>query len=99
MKHCVALAREKRVDVDAGFCRQLFEAPPFEFVSNEYFALLVWQFIKREFQLIEKHVADVERFRPGVGRWQQIFDLQHLAVFVLYASVAEGIWLLLAEKV
>ena len=83
MKHRVALAREQGVDVYAAFCRQLFEAAPLQFVSDEYFTLLVGQFVERKFQLIEKHVADVERFRPGIGRWQQIFDLQQLAVFAL----------------
>src|ERR1039458_593049 len=99
MKHRVALAREQRVDVHAAFCRQLFEAAPLQFVSDEYFTLLVGQLVERGFQLIEKHVADVERFRPGIGRWQQIFDLQQLAVFALDRPVAEGLWRLLAEKI
>ena len=52
-------------------------------MSDEYFTLLVGQFVERKLQLIQKHVADVERFRPGIGRWQQIFDLQQLAAFPL----------------
>jgi hypothetical protein len=60
-------------------------------VSDEYFTLLVGQFAERKFQLIKKHVADVERFWPGIGRWQQIFDLQQFAVFVLDRSVAEDL--------
>src|SRR6266481_1575966 len=99
MKHRIALAREQGVDADAAFCRQLFEAAPLQFVSDEYFTLLVGQFAERKFQFIKKHSAEVERLRPGIGRWQKIFDLQHLAVFVLDRCVAEGLWLLLAEKV
>jgi hypothetical protein len=91
MEHRVALAREQGVDVDAAFRRQLFEAAPLQFVSDEYFTLLVGQFAERKFQLIKKHVADVERFWPGIGRWQQIFDLQQFAVFVLDRSVAEDL--------
>src|SRR5437870_12441044 len=68
-------------------------------MSHEYFTLLVGQFVERKFQLIKKLVADVERFRPGIGRWQQIFDVQQLAVFVLERRVAEGLWPLLAEQV
>src|SRR6267378_6592518 len=67
MKHRVALAREQGVDADAAFCRQLFEAAPLQFVSDEYFTLLVGQFVERKFQFIKKHIAEVERFRPGIG--------------------------------
>src|SRR5207253_438517 len=62
-------------------------------------SLFVGQFVERKFQLIKKLVADVERFRPGIGRWQQIFYLQQFAIFVLDRCVAEGLWPLLAEKV
>src|SRR5207245_9321662 len=89
MKHCIALAREQRVDVDAAFCRQLFEAAPLQFVSDEYFTLFVGQFVERKFQLIKKLVADVERFRPGIGRWQQLFDMQQLDIVVLDRRLAE----------
>src|ERR1700693_138535 len=99
MKHRVALAREQGVDADAAFCRQLFEAAPFQFVSDEYFSLLAGQFAERKFQLIQKRAAEVQRFRPGIGRWQQIFDVQQLAGFVLDRRVAESFRLLLAEKV
>src|SRR6266498_5059950 len=99
MKHRVALAREQSVDIDTAFCRQLFEASPLQFMSDEHFTLLDSQFIERKFQLIKQHAADIERFRPGVGRWQKIFDLQHLAVFILDSRVTEGLRPLLAEKV
>src|SRR6202140_1461823 len=75
MQHRVALAREQGIDVYTAFCRQFFEAAPFQFVGDEYFTLLVGQFAERKFQLIKKYVADVERFRPGIGRRQQVFDL------------------------
>ena len=48
MKHRVALAREQGVDAYAAFCRQLFEAAPLQFVSDEYFTLLVGQFVRAQ---------------------------------------------------
>jgi hypothetical protein len=105
MKHRVSLAREQGVDVHTALCRQLFEAAPLQFVSDEYFTLLVGQFVERKFQLIKKHVANVQRFRPGIGRRQQVFDSRQLAVFVARAAkvfapcVAERLRLLLAKEV
>src|ERR1700746_1164711 len=95
----VALAGEQRVDAHAAFCRQLFEAAPLQFVSDEYLTLLVGQFVERKFQLIQKQGTDVKRLRPCIGRWQQVFDLQPLAIFVLDRGVAEALRPLLAEKV
>ena len=91
MKHRVTLAREQGVDADAAFCRQLFEAAPLQFVSDEYFTLLAGQFSERIFQFIKEHVAEVERFRAGIGRWQQIFDLQQFAAFALDLQGQAGI--------
>src|SRR5512132_4697638 len=68
-------------------------------MSDEHFMLLDGQFIERKFQFFNQHAADIERFRPGVGRWQKIFDPQHLAVFIPDSRVTEGLWPLLAEKV
>src|SRR5260370_33645291 len=99
MKYRVALAREQRIHAHARLGGHLLEAAAIQFVSDEYFTLLAGQFAERKFQLIQKHVAEVERFRPGVRRWQKILDPQHLAVFVLDRGAAEGHWLLLAEKV
>jgi len=67
-------------------------------VSDEYFTLLFWQFVERKFQLIKKNAADVERFRPGIWRWQQIFNPQQLAVFILARRLAKRFWSLLAGK-
>src|SRR5207253_3228079 len=83
---------------------QLFEAAAFEFVSDEYFTLLLRQLVERKFQLIEKHAADVERFRPGpivIARRQKIFDVQQFAAFILERRIAEGRFpsLALAEKI
>src|SRR5258708_27943571 len=75
MKHRVALAREQGVDVDAGLCRQLFEAAPFHFVGDEDVALFVGELFQRELHFVEQHVADVERLRSGVARWREIVDL------------------------
>src|SRR5712692_10205730 len=99
MKHRIAFPREQRIHVYPALGSHLLKAAPLQFVSDEYFTLLVGQFVERKFQFIKKHVAEVERFRPGIGRWQQIFDLQHLAIFVHDRCVAERLWLFLAEKV
>src|SRR5208282_2707413 len=99
MKYRVTLAREQGVDADAGFRRELFEASPLEFVSDEHVTLLIGKFAESKFQLIQKYAAEVERFRPGIWRWQQIFDPQKLAGFVLERCAAEGHRLFLAEKV
>ncbi len=59
MKHCGALPREQSVDLHAAFHRQSLETAPLQLVGDEDFT---------RFQLGEKHVANVERVRPGVGR-------------------------------
>src|SRR5438445_683198 len=79
MQHRVALAREQRVDVHTRGCRQLFEAAPFEFVSDEHLALIFGKFVERKFQLVKQYTAKIERFRSGMGRWQKIFDPQQVA--------------------
>src|SRR6266568_6090639 len=99
MKHRIALARKQRVDVYATFCRQLLEAAPLQFVRDEHFALVVGQFGERVFQLVEKHAANVERLWPGIGRWQQFFDLQQFTLFIHARSVSEVLWPLLAKEV
>src|SRR5258707_2567423 len=103
MQDRVALPREQRVSVNAALRRQLFEAAPFEFVSNEYFTLahrlIIRQFFESKFQLIEQYSADIERFWSGIRRWQKIFEPKQFALFVLYARVAEALCLLLTEKV
>src|SRR6185369_3561801 len=108
MKHRVALARQQRVDVNTALGRQLLEAAPLQFVSDEYFTRpirLIGQFVERRFQLIEKHAANVERFRPGIRRRQQVFDPRSVDIFVAKVSkitggcVAEVLRLLLAKKV
>ena len=82
MKHRIALAREQCVNVDAAHRRQLIEAAPLQFVRDKDRALLGGQFIERGFQFFQQPVAQVESLRSGIGRWQQIFDPQQLAVFV-----------------
>src|SRR5256885_12986208 len=53
MQHGVTFAREKRVDVYAGFGSQFLEAAALDFVGNEDFALLGGKFIEGEFQFVE----------------------------------------------
>src|SRR5207248_11466189 len=60
----------------SGFSRHLLEALSIQFVRDEYFAVLVRQFVERQFQFVEKQTADVDRFRPGIRPWQQILDLE-----------------------
>src|SRR5690348_2476546 len=99
MQHRVALARKQGVDAYPAFSRQLLEAAPLEFVGDEDFALLVGQFVERKFQFLKKHISDVERFGSGGRRWEKVFKLQQLAVFVLDCRVAEVLRPLLAPKV
>src|SRR5215471_18419764 len=99
MQHRIAFAREQRIHTHSGRRGHLLEAAAFQFMSNEYVALFLWQFVEGEFQLIVKDVAEVERFRPSIRRRQKIFDMQHLAAFALDRCVAEGLWPLLAKKV
>ena len=68
MQHRIAFAREQRIHAHASLGCQLFEAAPFQFVRNEYFSLIVRQFVERKLQFVQKHVAEVKRFRAGIGR-------------------------------
>src|ERR1035441_1553208 len=99
MKHRVALTRQQRVDANACLRRQRLEAAALELMSDKDFALLGRQFVERGIQLIQKHIAQAERFRSYIGRGQKIFDLQQLAVFVLERGVGKTYRLLLAEEV
>jgi len=58
MKHRVALAREQGVDVDAAFCRQLFEAAPLQFVGDKYFTLFVGQFAEQK-PVVDKAIRTI----------------------------------------
>src|ERR1700710_928054 len=99
MEHGVPLARQQGIDVDAALGRELLEAAPLELVGDEDVALLAGELVEREGELVEEHVAGVERFGPGVGRGEQILEPQQLAVLVLARGVAERLRLLLAEEV
>ena len=68
-------------------------------MSDKNFALLGRQFGKRGFQLIQEHVAQAERFRSGIRRGQQVFDLEQCPLFVLERGVGKTYRLLLAEEV
>src|SRR5438132_14171917 len=99
MQHCITFAREQRIHAHSGFSRHLLEALSIQFVRDEYFAVLVRQFVERQFQFVEKQTADVDRFRPGIRRWQQILDLEQLAFFALGQCVGKILRLVLAEKI
>src|SRR6185369_8824156 len=67
MQHRIPFAREQRVDVYSAFGGQIFEAAALQFVCDEYETLLVGQFVQCKLQLVQKHLADVKRFRSGIG--------------------------------
>src|SRR5215472_13639679 len=95
----IALAREQRVHAQSSLRRHFLEALSIQFVSDEYFALRVRQFVKRKFQLVQKQVAEVKRFRTGIGRWQQILEPKQFAFLPLARRVGERSRLLLAEQI
>src|ERR1700739_4863771 len=66
--HRVVLAREQRVYANPALRRQLFEAIAHQFVGNEYFALLLRQFIQSRIQFLEQHSADEGCLRAGIRR-------------------------------
>src|SRR5580698_5780874 len=79
MQHCVAFARQQRIDAYAAFSRYLLEAAPFDLMRDKHFALLRGQLPERKLELLEQHAAGVKGFRSGVGRWQQVFQSQQLS--------------------
>ena len=89
MQHRIAFAREQRIHAHASLVGHLLKAASFQFVRNKHVTLLLGQLVERQFQLIKKHTAEVESLGPGIGRWQQILNLQSLAAFVLDRSIAE----------
>ena len=76
MQHRIAFAREQRIHAHAGLGGHLLEAASFQFVRHKHLALLLRQFVDRQLELVEKHVAGVKRLRSGIGRRQQIFEPQ-----------------------
>src|SRR5690349_14419313 len=68
-------------------------------MSNKHLALLVRQLFNRDLQFIEQNVAGVERIRTGIGRGQQIFQVQQFVFFIRQGGFAEALRLLLAEQV
>ena len=89
MQHRVAFAGEQRIHAHAGFGGDLLEAAPFELVRNKHLALLLRQFVDRQLEFIEQHVAGVERIRSGIGRRQQVFQRSSsLVVFVLVGDAS-----------
>lgn len=99
MQHRVTFPREQRVDVHAGLICNLLEAASLQFVSNKHGALFFRQFVDRQFELIEKQVAGVQRLRSGIVRGQQIFEHQAVAVLICGSRIAEVFRFLLAEEI
>src|ERR1700674_1383211 len=60
----------------------LLKAAPFKLMRNKHLSLFIWQFVKRQFQFVEKQVAGVKRLRSGIGRGQQVFELQRMVLSV-----------------
>src|SRR5580704_914037 len=99
MEHRVAFARKQRIYAHAGAGGEFLETQALDFVRDEDFALLRRQLAYRQLECGQEHAAGVERLRAGVGRRQQIFELQRLVVFVRVGRVAEEHRFLLAEEI
>src|SRR5579864_880568 len=68
LQHRIAFAREQRIHAHASLFRQVLKAAPFQFVRDEYFPLLVRQFLERKLQFVKKQIAEIESFWPGIRR-------------------------------
>src|SRR5437870_5684651 len=99
MQHGIAFAREQRVHAHAGLSGHLLETTPFQLVRNKHLVLLLRQLVDRQLEFLEKQLACVNRLRSGIGRRQQVFQLQQFVVFVCDDSIAEALRPLLAEEV
>jgi hypothetical protein len=99
MEHRVAFARKQRIYAHAGAGGEFLETQALDFVRDEDFALLRRQLAGRQLECGQEHAAGVERFRAGVGRRQQVFELQRVVVFVFDARFAEEHRFLLAEEI
>src|SRR5690348_5428740 len=60
-QHRIALPGEQRIHAHAGFFSHFLEAAPFQFVTYKDFPLFVRQFFERKLQLLQKHVANINR--------------------------------------
>src|SRR3989454_6821594 len=98
MQHRIAFAGEQRVHAHAGLGGHLFEAAPFQLVRDKHVALLLRQLVDRQLEFLEKQVTGVKRLRSGVGRRQQIFQLQQFVVVERGGGIAEALRSLLAEE-
>src|SRR5580658_15131 len=99
MEDRVALAREQRIDAQPALPRQLLKTAALHLMRHENPTLLFRQLIERGGQLFYQHTARVGRFRPAVGRWQQIFEARRPAFVIDYRNVRERLRLLLAKPV
>src|SRR5947209_8250575 len=93
------LAREQGVDLDAGFRGYFLKATAFDFVGDEDLALVARQFVDRQFQLVDEDPPQVERFGAVVGRREEIFESQEIALLILDRGVAERLRTLLAKQI
>src|SRR5205807_972632 len=71
----------------------------FQLVRNKHLALLLWQFVDRQLEFVEKQVADINQLRSGIGRRQQVFQGQQLIVLVPDGGIAEALRPLFAEEI
>src|SRR5215831_10271170 len=100
MKHGIALAREKSIDVQATLLGQLLKAAAVELVRDEHLALFWWEFFERRLELLQQYTARVSGFWAGLRRREQIF--QQDRVFIADAShrpVLERLGLFLTEEI
>src|SRR6185312_6782704 len=66
MQDRVAFARKQRIHAHAGVGRNFLETSSFQLVRDKCLALFLRQFVERQLDLIQKHVADVKRIGYGV---------------------------------
>jgi hypothetical protein len=64
MKHRVALARQQRVQFNAGFRSKVFEAAALELVGDEDLALRGGELGERGLQVVEQQAAGVAGLGP-----------------------------------
>ena len=99
MDHGVMLAREQRVDADAGARGDLLEAVAFDLMRDENVALVLGQFVEGVFELVEQNGSRIDGSGPGIRRGQQVFQAESFTLAGdSYLIVSERPQALLAKR-
>ena len=99
MKHRITLTRQQRVDADAGFLGQLFEAGPFPFMGDKDLPLLRRHLLERFLYLVQQNAACIGGFRPFVQRRQQVFERNSRFVILAIFGLIERLQFAAAKTV